>query len=344
MPTSSILITQAMTTIYDIAKETGYSAPTVSRALNGTGFLRDGTRSHIIEVAHKLGYTPNITARSLATKCSHLIGVIYEDIQMMRGFSHPLFGGLLNSFRKIIESAGYDIIFISDQASTTYKEHTLYRRVDGLAVINIDNMEYDKVCDMARWGVPCVSTNPIVPGVCTVLTDNVSAGRQAGEYFLQKGHKKIAFLAGPSTPFITSSPERLEGLQSAIKAAGEEMNDSLVEVCDLWTVDAGREGFLRLCKKSRDFTALFVASDLLAFGAMAAAAELGIRIPEDLSIIGFDGDSASALCSPRLTTFWQNSDVLADVAAEVLMQRMAGLPVAEEVRVQAEFMERDSVK
>lgn len=332
-----------MTTIYDIARATGYSAPTVSRALNGTGFLRAKTRKEITTVAQELGYTPNITARSLATKCSHLIGVIYEDIQMMRGFSHPVFGGLLNAFRKKVESAGYDIIFISDQASTTYKEHTLYRRVDGLVAINIDDREYDKVHDMAQWGVPCVSTNPIIPGVCTILTNNVSAGRRAGEYLLRKGHKKIAFLAGPGTPFITSSAERLNGLQETLAAAGIRVDDNLVEVCNLWTVDSGREGFLRLWKKSRDFTALFAASDLLAFGAMRAAAELGIKIPEDVSIVGFDGDNASAFCRPSLTTFRQDSEALADMAAEMLMQRMAGLPTVDVVRVDAEFIERDSV-
>lgn len=332
-----------MTTIYDIAKITGYSAPTVSRALNGTGFLRAKTRSRIVAAAQELGYTPNVAARSLATKKSYLIGAIYEDIQMMRGFSHPVFGDLLNSFRKKVEDAGYDIIFLSDQSGTTYKEHSFHRGVDGVIVINIDDRKYDKVCDMAQWGIPCVSTNPMIPGVCTVVTDNVVAGRQAGEYLLGKGHKRIAYLSGPGTPFITAAVERLTGLASAIAAAGEKPCDDIVEVCNLWTVESGREGFLRLWKKSRDFTALFTSSDLLAFGAMKAADELGIKVPEELSIVGFDGDNATAFCKPRLTTFKQDCEGLADIAAEVLIQRMLGLPTQGMVRVKAEFIERDSV-
>lgn len=333
-----------MTTIYDIARATGYSPPTVSKALNGTGFLRAKTRQLIADAAQEMGYTPNIAARSLTTKKSHLIGVIYEDVQMLRGFSHPLFGELLNAFRKKVEAAGYDIIFISDQESTTYKEHSFHRGVDGVAVINIDDREYDKVYDMGKWGIPCVSTNPIIRDVCAVLTDNVSAARQAGEYLLQNGHKKIAYLSGPGTPFVTSSSERLAGLAQALKASGLQMDDDMVEVCDMWTMKAGEEGFLRLYKKAKDFTAVFVASDMLAFGALQAAGKLGIRIPEDISIVGFDGDNAAAFCNPPLTTFRQNCEELADMAAEMLMQKMAGLPTRDIVRVEAEFLERESVR
>ena len=109
-----------MTTIYDIAKATGYSAPTVSRALTGTGHLTEATRNKIINAASEMGYEPNSMARGLTTKRTNLIGIIYDDVQMARGFAHPLFSGVLNTFRELVENQGYDIIFLSRYFKTFF--------------------------------------------------------------------------------------------------------------------------------------------------------------------------------------------------------------------------------
>ena len=125
-----------MITIYDVAKVTGYSAPTISKALNGTGKLNQATRAKIIKAAKDMGYEFNMAAKTLATKKSNLIGVVYEDNKMRTGFDHPLFGGVMNWLRDELEAAGYDIVFLSRSVQINYLDHAKLRSVDGVAIIN----------------------------------------------------------------------------------------------------------------------------------------------------------------------------------------------------------------
>ena len=161
-----------MITIYDLAKQTGFSAPTISKALNGNGKLSEETRQTIQDAAKKAGYTANMAAKSLSTKHSRIIGVIMEDVAMKRGFEHPLFGGLLNKFRHEIEMAGYDLLFLSKHFNDgmSYIDHCRYRDIEGILIVNpIDDDPEMKT--LGSCGIPCVSTNEFIPGVCTVVTD-----------------------------------------------------------------------------------------------------------------------------------------------------------------------------
>ena len=203
-----------MITIYDLARETGFSAPTVSKALNGNGKLNEKTRQKILEAAQKFGYKPNMAAKSLSTKHSQLIGIILEDTAMKRGFEHPLFGGLLNQFRKRVESAGYDLLFVSKNfnGGMSYIDHCKFRDLDGILVVNpIEDDPEIKILGSA--GIPCVSTNEFIPGVCTVVSENEESGYLAAKKFIENGHKKIGFLGAPLRDSSPASIERFTGFK-----------------------------------------------------------------------------------------------------------------------------------
>lgn len=333
-----------MVTIYDIARETGNSAPTISKALNGSGSLSEKTRNKIIETAKRMGYEPNMTARALATKKSRLIGVVYDDTGMNRGFSHPLFSVVLNRFREQVEHAGFDIMFLSRHFKMSYCAHALFRSVDGIVIINPAEYIEDAFKDIIKRNIPCVSTNAIIDGICTVLTENEKSGYEAAEYLIKKGHKKIAFLSGPQTSLSYAGLERLNGFKNAFKDYNIPFDENLYEECQFWHTNSGYEGFERLYNRTQDFTAVFACSDTIAYGVMNFAEKHGLKIPDDFSLIGFDNDSGSEFSHPHLTTFQHDEIKIADMAAEMLFQQIAGIPVPDIVRFPATFIERESVK
>lgn len=333
-----------MVTIYDLARITGYSAPTVSKALNGTGKLSEGTRKVILDTAQKLNYKTNIAARALTTKHTKLIGVILEDVVRMRGFEHPLFGGILNTFRKEMDAAGYDLLFLSKTLNTTmsYLDHCRYRNVEGVFIVNPPENDAE-IKTFAHSGIPCVSTNEFIPGVCTIVSENEQAGEQATEILLQSGHKKIAFVGPVFKANSPASLERVEGYKKALEKAGIAYNEKLVQLCKFWDSDSGYEAAQELFARCPDSTAVFAANDTIAYGVMKYLKELGKKIPQDVSIIGFDDDRMASYTSPALSTFRQNRDRIAELAAELLLQNIAGIPIPEIVRIPAEFIERESV-
>lgn len=330
-----------MVTIYDIAEATGYSAPTVSKALNGQGSLSEETRQRILDKAKELGYEPNITARTLTTKKSHLIGVIYDDTGMNMGFAHPLFSPVLTRFREKIEAAGYDIIFLSRHFNMTYFSHANFRCIDGVIIINPATNTPADFQDFIKTDLPRVSTNSVFEGIPTVITENVQSGYDAAEYLVKHGHKKIAYISAPVNGISTAPDERFEGFKSALEHY-QLYDESLYELSADWTKECGAEAFGRLIKRRKDITAVFVTNDQLAFGVYEYAKKHGIRIPEDISVIGFDDEIASEYLG--LTTFRQSTTEIADIASQLMLDQIDGKQVLPLIRCRAEIVERESVK
>ena len=334
-----------MITIYDLAKQTGFSAPTISKALNGNGKLNEKTRQTIQDAAKKAGYTANMAAKALSTKHSRLIGVIMEDVAMKRGFEHPLFGGLLNKFRHEIEMAGYDLLFLSKHFNDgmSYIEHCRYRDVEGILIVNpIDDDPEMK--ELASCGIPCVSTNEFIPGVCTVVSDNETAGQTAARILFEAGHEKIGFLGAPFRENSPAALERYNGFKAGLESYGKDFDERYLQVCDAWWDQAGYDGMKKLYERCPDLTAVFIVCDALAFGAMKYLLEIGKHIPDDISIIGFDDDTTVLKAAPTLCTFRQDRDKIAQLASEVLLQGIAGVPSPQVVRVPAEYVGRSSVR
>lgn len=335
-----------MVTIYDIAKKTGFSPPTVSKALNGTGGLRASTREIILAAAREMGYRPNMTARSLSTSRSSLIGVIYEDYYMLKGFKHPLFSDILNSFRRIIENSGYDLLFLSRTLGSrrmSYIDHCEYRNVDGILVMNPvpGDSEVEKLRDCGR---PCVSANEPIAGICTVATENRMGAIDAVQYLVDLGHRRIAYVSGPQRESAPAAWERLQGYRRCLEDNGLSFDPEIVEEALFWHTEAGYEATRRLLGRKRDFTAIFASNDAMACGAMKALQEAGVSIPNDVSIIGFDGDDIDEYLNPRLTTMWQNREEIGTKAADLLLAQLAGKRTPDIVRIPAKLIERDSCR
>ena len=330
-----------MVTIYDIAEATGYSAPTVSKALNGLGSLSEETRQKILDKAEELGYEPNITARTLTTKKSYLIGVIFDDIGMNMGFSHPLFSPVLNRFREKIEAAGYDIIFLSRHFNMTYFSHANFRCIDGVIIINPATNTPADFEDFVKADLPRVSTNAVFDGICTVISANEQGGYEATEYFIKRGHKRIGYISAPIDGISTAPTERFNGFKAAMENY-QLYDESLYEISAGWDRECSEEAFGRLLKRRKDLTAVFVTSDQLALGVFDYARKHGLRVPDDISIIGFDDDFAAEY--KGLTTFRQSTTEIADIAARMMLDQIDGKQVPPIIRCRPELVERSSVK
>lgn len=334
-----------MVTIYDIAKTTGYSAPTVSKALTGAGRLSEETRSKITKIAKDMGYEPNISARTLTTKKSNLIGVIYDDTGMNRGFSHPLFSEVLTRFRDSIEQSGYDLVFLSRHFNMSYYAHAKYRCVDGVIIINPATNNPAEFKDFVDDNLPRISTNTIIEGICTVISDNEKGAYKAAEYLIKNGHTKVAFISAPKSTGISSAPqERWNGFKKAFDDHNISLDPQLYEEAESWEKEGGYSAFERIASRCKDFTAVFTVTDQLAFGVYEYAEKHDLKIPNDISIIGFDDDKQSAFMNPPLTTFHQNAVQIAEISAEKMLQQLEGKEVNQAVRVKAEFIERKSVR
>jgi LacI family transcriptional regulator len=333
-----------MVTIYDIAKITGYSAATISRALSGSGSINEETRSRILKAAEITGYKPNAAARSLITKHSKLIGVIVENESFANGLEHPLFGGIINCFRERVEGSGYDLMYLSKRLNNgmSYIDHCKYRNVEGILIVcsQYDDPEINK---LSTSGIPCVSSNEFIPGISTVVCENTLSARRGVEYFLNKGHRKIGFIGGPFQIRSPASIERCEGYKQALKSAGIHSEEKYIEKADGWDIQAGINALDKLYSRAPELTAIFCASDTLAAGAMQCLQWKGKHVPQDVSLIGFDDSLVASCCTPPLTTFRQSREKIANACADKLISAINGNNNYEIMRIPAELIERESV-
>jgi LacI family transcriptional regulator len=338
-----------MATIYDIAKKTGFSPPTISKALNGAGSLSVKTREIILKAAGELGYMPNLTARTLSTRRSHLIGILNKDFYQLGVFISPIFNNILGGFSQVMENNGYDILILSrylELDRELHPEKWNYRNIDGILIFSVSlKGDYNGLLNYSR---PCVSTNDIIPGVSTVITDNYAGAIRAVQHLVDLGHRKIAYIAGPVTKISTSARERRLGYRDCLKKNGIAHNPDLEEKTGLWSAQGGYEAAKRLLLRTGDFTAVFASSDNLAFGTIRALRETGLEVPGDISIVGFDGDLLGQYITPALTTMRQDAVLIGRTAAEIMLKKLEkpgtvpGKP--DIIRIPAELVIRDSCR
>ncbi len=241
---------------------------------------------------------------------------------------------------------GYDLLFLSNKfgdQEMSYLEHCKFRNIDGVILASHEKSK-EEIATLLKSSIPCVSVNDVVPNVCTIISSNERAGIQAAEHLIENGHKNIGFL-GTMFDYDRSpaSGDRQEGFIKAIKKHDLDHCEKYIGYSDYWHEASGYEGAKKLLSKYPEITALFVASDTLAFGVMNYCKEAKIKIPEDLSIIGFDDDRVASYCNPPLTTFRQNKEAIAKHAADILLKNIKGETVPEIVQIPAELICRESV-
>ncbi|MGG6314280.1 LacI family DNA-binding transcriptional regulator [Paenibacillus macerans] len=332
-----------MITIYDIAQQTGYSPTTVSKVFNGYTDVSEKTRRKILDTAERLGYVPNAHARSLTTKRSWTIGMLFIE-PSGAGILHPYFAGVIEGFKQVATSKGYDLMFISKDIGNKksgYLEHCKIRGIDGVVVILPDATDpyFQELLDSA---IPCVLLDQESDGKSTVYSDNIEGSWRAVNYLHSLGHRKIAHIGGGPT---FAGKKRLNGYMQAMRELGLPIHPQhVVQGSYDYTVESGKKAMEELLQAEERPTAVFAAGDNLALGAMTAIKGHGLRVPEDISLVGFDDIEMAKYLTPALTTVRQNTYVLGSRAADMLTYTIEGGEDVQSDVIPVELVIRESCR
>ena len=321
-----------MGTIYDLAKITGFSITTVSKALNNYKDVSEKTRAKILQAAAEMDYLPNAHAQSLSTKKSWAIGVMFSEANEV-GMKHPFFNGIIESFRHATEEHGYDLIFASRNLRNrdmSYLEHFKHRAVDGIVVICSDRMD-EQVQELMQSDIPIVVVDMDSANCSVVYSDNTEGARMAVNYLYELGHRHIAHIAGDSS--IDAGAARVKGYELAMQTLDLPIQPGYLVNAGFFSVEEGKQAMEKLLQLESPPTAVFVAGDQMAIGAIEAVHEHGLRVPEDISIIGYDDIEMIKYITPKLTTIRQDTDEIGEAAAELLIEQMTAKERRTERRV-----------
>ncbi len=309
-----------MVSVKDVALRCGVSTATVSKALNGAPDVGEATRQRVIAAAQELGYTANAAARALKTNRTFNLGILFSDLQNS-GFMHEYFAATLNSFRMEAERCGYDITFINSNVghqNTSFLQHALYRGVDGVAIICADFHD-PQVQELVFSDVPVVTLDHAFNNRTAVMSDNMHGVEALVRYVYDKGHRRIAYIHGNQTA-VTEC--RLTGFYRACEALGLEIPEEYVGSCEYHEPISCHEATGRLLAITPRPTCILFPDDYAYIGGINAISEHGLRVPEDISVVGYDGIHMARMVSPKLTTWHQNTAELGRIAAARLIERI----------------------
>jgi LacI family transcriptional regulator len=311
-----------MTTIQQLAEQSGVSVATVSRALNGSSEVSEATRERIVALAQELDYTPSAAARTLVSRRSHVVGVVLETGPGHPDLKHPFFQEVLVGLKHGVGAQGYDLLlFATEQPGNGFGgTHSYVRRaehhgVDGAIVMGFHGDP--EIVRLAASRLPCVAVDADLDGPRTgyVMSENREGAALAVRHLHELGHERIATVTG----WLRTKPgaDRLDGFREELERLGLEPRDEYVVEGDFYD-ESGYRGTRQLLRLDEPPTALFAASDQMAAGAIRAANELGVGVPGGLAVVGFDDIALASLIQPPLTTVRQNMQALGEVAAEGL--------------------------
>lgn len=332
-----------MVTIYDIAEKAGFSPTTVSKVFNGYTDVSQKTRRKILDTAEQLGYLPNAHARSLTTKRSWTIGVLFVE-PSGAGILHPYFAGVIEGFKRIATSKGYDLMFISKDIGgkkSGYLEHCKIRGVDGVVVILPDYRD-PYYAELLESSIPCVLLDQESVSKSTISSDNIEGSKRAVEYLYALGHRRIAHIGGGQS---FAGEKRMQGYLQAMKELGVPANpEYIIQGSYDYTVESGKHAMEELLRCTQVPTAVFAAGDNLAVGAMMAIREHGLSVPGDISIVGFDDIEMAKFLTPALTTVRQNTYLLGSRAADMLIYSIEEGANSQSDMISVELVVRDSCR
>ncbi|MCI7727677.1 MAG: LacI family transcriptional regulator [Clostridiales bacterium] len=304
-----------MVSMKDIARACGVSVATVSKALNGQPDIGEETRTRVCEAAQKMGYMTNSAARALKTNRTYHIGVLFVD-ERQSGLAHEYFSTMLESFKAEAEAHGYDITFINHNVGgkpTSYLQHCRYRGVDGVVIACVDFTD-PRVRELAESDLPLVTVDHVFNNRLAVVSDNVQGMETLVRYAYGKGHRKIAFLHGEKT---SVTQNRLVGFFRACEELGLEIPEEYVRESAFHNPDRCAQDTLALMNLPERPTCILFPDDYSYVGGMNALRQMGIRVPEDVSVMGYDGIHLARVIG--LTTYWQDNREIGRIAAERLI-------------------------
>jgi LacI family transcriptional regulator len=315
-------------TLSDVARAAGVSVSSVSRILAGKARVSPATEARVLQTAQALGYRPNLHAQGLARGRTGVIGVLSQH----RASSY--YGRILEGVELALMDTPYHPIFASAHWNVDHERSALdlllRYRVDGIVVLGglLDDEQLAAIDEHTPLLV--VGRSFAADPERSLEVDNVDPAEQLTRYLVDLGHRRIAHIAGP--PFTPESAARRAGYERALREAGIEPDPQLVVGGD-FLFESGSLGIDELVARGAEFTAVFAGNDLMAYGARSALDRHGLRVPHDVSLVGFDDDPVAEWQTPPLTTVRQPTVDLGSVAAEAMIRVLAGedpeLPVFE---------------
>lgn len=328
-----------MATIYEVAEQAGVSLSTVSRVLNGRKTVNPKMREKVEAAMRELNYRPSSVARSLATNRSDSIGVLVSELDT------PFFGEMMQAIEATLREANKHVIITvghnDQQQEVDAVEFLISRNCDAL-IMHSEGMTDEQLLAVNRDKLPIAVINRDVQGLengCFCL-DNEQGGYIATQHLIKKGHNKIAYISGPSRK--TDAMERLAGHKRALADASIAIDETLIFEGNYKEED-GKQGLLALRALHPDITALVCANDWMASGAMSCARDLGLQLPDDLSIVGFDDVVFAHHVYPKLTTVSNPVYKMGEMAAKSILSRVYDQKHTLRLMYDAELIERDSV-
>ncbi|MCY6369242.1 LacI family DNA-binding transcriptional regulator [Clostridium ganghwense] len=329
-------------TIRDVAKKANVSVATVSRVLNNQDGYSEKTKEKVLEAIKELGYKPNAIARGLANKSTQTIGVLVPDVSTM------FLSKILNGIEITAHKKDYSVIIcntgILGERIIDYLNILSEKRVDGLIIVSLPmKNEYHEA--ISSMNVPCilVSTMSYRYQLPYVKVDDRQAAYNATQFLIERGHKKIAMISGTKDEFIAGK-SRVDGYIDALRDYGLSIDESLIKYGD-FSYRSGIKCMEELLEEGIEkFTAIFAASDDMAVGALSMAYQRGIKIPDELSIIGYDNTQIAEMSIPPLTTVAQPFYEMGEKAAEKLVHMIESKGKAENIIMPHYIQERSTVK
>lgn len=303
-----------MSTIREVSKHANVSVSTVSRVINGTTPVAEDTRQRVLAAIEKLDYRPNTFARGLATNRSFGVGLTVNEI------SSPYYGAVLEGVEDVVEAAGMHLVVSSGHARAASEREAMHflldRRVDFL-IVQFEALGNEALLDLVgSTETPVIVFGRRVPELenrCVWL-DNERGGLLATRHLLDRGHRRIAHIAGPLS--YPDSRDRLHGYRRTLEEAGIAYAERFV-IESNFQEEGGVIAATRLLERDLGITAIFVANDQMATGALRGIRAAGLRVPEDISLVGYDDVLVARYLHPELTTIRQPLRAMASTAATI---------------------------
>lgn len=333
-----------MVSLKDISVRCGVSVATVSKALNNHKDVSEITKETIHKVAKEMGYFPNSQARALKTNRTNNLGVMFLDAAES-GLTHEFFARLLNSFKTEAENSGYDITFINRDVGgrkmTTY-EHCKYRNVDGVLIACTDFRDPD-VYEIINGDIPVVTIDHIFDGRTAVLSDNRAGIAALVNHVYERGHRKIAYIQGNKS---SVAENRLAGFIKTMMDLGLEVDNDYLKNGDYHNPDLTAKLTRELLELPDPPTCIFMPDDYSAIGGLNEIKKMGLSVPDDVSVVGYDGIPIAQLLVPKITTYRQDTAKIGKAAAKQLigMIEKPSLTFHEVIYIPGEIIEGESVK
>ncbi len=330
-----------MPTIYEVSELAGVSLATVSRVINNSGTVTLKTREKVQSAIAELGYRPNSMAQSLASKRSNSVGILIPELH------GPFFGSMLSSIEKELRKSGKRVTITvghSDEArEKDCIEFLLGGSCDAL-ILHVFSVSDDYILELNKGPVPIVVLNRFIPEMADrcISIDDEHGGYIATKSLLELGHTKIAYVSGPL--WKVDATKRLAGHTRALKEYGLELDEQLLREGDFEEA-SGRDAMDYFIQTGQEFTAVVCANDEMAAGAMGAAREKGLSIPDDISVIGYDNVSFTRYLHPKLSSIGCQVGEIGKMAARCVLKNVYDM---KDIKIQNKFephlVLRESVK